>query len=174
MVMLIEGAPITHGNDAFYAAINARGVLASGFGGAIRLAGGADVERELRGQGPLLVGEAYLTGPGMLAERGVKHVAFGITVAEPGMTPRRKAVEDALTNALEVLERAASRSITLPEIGSRIPGFTVGDAATLLADVLARRIRLTTRLERVVIAGLDLEYLRRCRDRLIEHGATLE
>ena len=128
-VLLVEGAPVAYLSEALFATVNARGVLASGFGGAIRLAGGGEVERELRGQAPLLVGEAYLTGPGNLAGQGVARVAFGITVAEPGMSPRRLAVEDALGNALERLERLGTCSVTLPEIGSRVPVLAVGEAA---------------------------------------------
>jgi O-acetyl-ADP-ribose deacetylase (regulator of RNase III) len=173
-VKLVEGAPMTQLNEALYATVNAQGVLASGFGGAIRLSAGAEIERELRAQAPLLVGVSYLTGPGSLATRGVERIAFGVTTSEPGKPPRRVAVEGALTGALDLLERCGTRSLTLPEVGSRIEGIAVNDAARLLADIVARRIRMGTRLERVVIAGLHLEYLRGCRDRLIEHGATLE
>ncbi|MEX2314109.1 MAG: hypothetical protein WD628_00225, partial [Thermomicrobiales bacterium] len=55
-ITLIQAEPIDHPRLALYAAVNARGVLASGFGGANRLAGGGEIERELPGQGPLLVG----------------------------------------------------------------------------------------------------------------------
>ena len=171
-ISLIQGEPIDHPRAALYAAVNARGVLASGFGGAIRLAGGGEIERELRGQGPLLVGAAYMTGPSALAGRGVKQVVFGITTSDPGLPPRRDAARNALTAGLELIDRERLRSLTLPEVGVRVGGIELVDAATMLIDALGARLRRGSMLEDVVIAGSHLEYLRSCRDALLAMGAT--
>lgn len=171
-ILLVEGEPIAHPRAAFYAAVNARGVLASGFGGVIRLTGGAEIERELRGQGPLLVGSAYATGPGGLADRGVTRIVFGITTSEPGRPPRRDAVESALTAGLELVDRERLRALTLPEVGVRVGGIALAEAATILVAALGARIRRGSLLEDVVIAGSHLAYLRACRDALSALGAT--
>jgi O-acetyl-ADP-ribose deacetylase (regulator of RNase III) len=170
-VALVAAQPIDVVSEALYAATNALGVLASGFGGAIRLAAGSDVERELMAQRPLLVGDAYLTGSGSLVRRGVARVAFGITTAAPGQSPRREAVVDALANALILLEGQGTRTLTVPEVASRIPGIATSDAAGMLIDELARRFRLGTRLERVTIASMHDDYLQQCYQRLVGHGA---
>jgi len=169
---MIEGEPIDHVRSALYAAVNARGVLASGFGGAIRLAGGGEIERELRGQGPLLVGEAYATGPGTLTGRGVERIVFGIATPEPGQPPRRDAAANALTAGLELIDRERLRSLTLPEVGVRVGGVKLAEAATMLIDALGARLRRGSALDDVVIAGSHLEYLRACRDALLAMGAT--
>ena len=171
-VDLILGEPIDHPRAALYAAVNARGVLASGFGGAIRLAAGGDVERELRAQSPLLVGEAYLTGPGQLSGRGVSLIAFGITTRAPGLQPRRDAAANALTAALDLMESRRVRALTLPEVATRVIGIDLAGAATILADALAARLRRGTTLDEIAIVGLHHEYLRHCRDRLVALGAT--
>jgi O-acetyl-ADP-ribose deacetylase (regulator of RNase III) len=171
-VTLIQGEPIDHPRAALYAAVNARGVLASGFGGAIRLAAGGEIERELRGQGRLLVGEAYATGPGALAVRGVERVVFGITTPEPGQAPRRDASANALVAGLELIDRERLRSLTLPEVGVRVGGIALADAATVLIEALCARLRRGSMLDDVAIAGSHLEYLRACRDRLRAMGAT--
>jgi O-acetyl-ADP-ribose deacetylase (regulator of RNase III) len=171
-VTLILGEPIDHPREALYAAVNARGVLASGFGGAIRIAGGGEIERELRGQAPLLVGEAYLTGPGRLAARGVARIVFGVTTLEPGRAPRRDAAVSAIVKGLDAADQARTRSLTLPEIATRVEGLSLADAADLLIDALAARLRRGSSLDEVVIAGLHADYLRRCRDALIQLGAT--
>lgn len=171
-ITLIEGEPIDHPRAALYAAVNARGVLASGFGGAIRLAGGGEIERELRGQGPLLVGEAYATGPGTLANRGVERIVFGITTPEPGKAPRRDAAGNALTAGLELVDRERIRSLTLPEVGVRVGGIELAEAAKMLIGVLGARLRRGSMLDDVVIAGSHLVYLRACRDALLAMGAT--
>ncbi len=171
-ITLIQGEPIDNPRAALYAAVNARGVLASGFGGAIRLAAGGEVERELRGQGPLLVGEAYATGSGALMGRGVERVVFGITTPEPGQAPRRDASAAALIAGLELIDRERLRSLTLPEVGVRVGGIALVDAATMLIEALCARLRRGSMLDDVVIAGSHLEYLRACRDRLRAMGAS--
>ena len=171
-ITLIQAEPINYPRAALYAAVNARGVLASGFGGVIRLAGGGEIERELRGQAPLLPGEAYATGPGALAERGVARVIFGISTSEPGRAPRRDVAESALVSGLELIDRERLRSLTLPEVGSRIQGVTLAEAATTLANALSARLRRGSILEDIIIAGSHLEYLRACRDALRANGAT--
>ncbi len=171
-ITLIQGEPIDYPRSALYAAVNARGVLASGFGGAIRLAGGGDIERELRGQGPLLVGEAYATGPGKLADHGVDRIVFGITTPEPGQPPRRDAAANALTAGLELIDRERLRSLTLPEVGVRVGGIDLAEAAKMLIDALGARLRRGSMLDDVVIAGSHLEYLRACRDALLAMGAA--
>jgi O-acetyl-ADP-ribose deacetylase (regulator of RNase III) len=171
-ITLVEGEPIDHPRAALYAAVNARGVLASGFGGAIRLAGGGEIERELRGQGPLLVGGAYATGPGTLASSGVQRIVFGISTAVPGGVLRRDFAERALIAGLELVDRERIHSLTLPEVGSRISGIALVDAARMLVDALGARLRRGSVLDDVVIAGLHLEYLRGCRDALLAMGAS--
>ncbi len=171
-ITLIQGEPIDHPRSALYAAVNARGVLATGFGGAIRLAAGGEVERELRGQGPLLVGEAYATGPGLLSSRGVTRLVFGIVTSEPGRPPRQDAAESALTSGLELIDRERLRSLTLPEVAVRVGGISLSQAAEMLIDVLGARIRRGSNLDDVVIAGLHSEYLRACRAALTAMGAT--
>ena len=171
-ITLIEGEPIDYPRAALYAAVNARGVLASGFGGAIRLAGGGEIERELRGQGPLLVGAAYATGPGSLVDRGVTRIIFGITTPEPGQPPKRDAARTALTAGLELIDRERIRSLTLPEVAVRVGGIGLVDAAAILIDALGARLRRGSMLEDVAIAGLHLEYVRACRDALLAMGAT--
>ena len=172
LVTLIQGEPIDYPRAALYAAVNARGVLASGFGGAIRLAGGSEVERELRGRAPLLVGEAYATGPGKLAERGVVRIIFGVTTTEPGGPPRRDHAERALQAGLALINQERIRSATFPEVGVRVGGIALAEAASMLIDALGAQLRRGALLEDITIAGSHLEYLRACREHLFAIGAT--
>lgn len=172
-IQLIEGQPLDHPSEALYVAVNARAVLASGLAGAIRLAAGQDVERELRLQGNLQVGSAYLTGPGRLESRGVRRIACGVTAPEPGVAPRRNAVEEALGSALIRLHDERTRSVTMPEIATRVPGLTLSQAAAILTNGLAGAIRRGSSIERVTIVGLHPEYLRAVRDALTQEGASL-
>lgn len=174
-IVLVEGEPIDSLRAALLVPVNARGVMASGFAGAVRLAAGGEVERELRaagGQAPLLVGTAQRVGPARLADRGVEHVVCIVTTARPGDAPRRAAVEDALDAGFQALGSLRARSLTLPEIGTRIPGITLAEAAGVLIDSLAGHLRRGLALDEVVIAGLHREYLRACRTALESAGAV--
>jgi O-acetyl-ADP-ribose deacetylase (regulator of RNase III) len=172
-ITLVEGEPIHFPRETIYTTVNARGVMASGFAGAIRLAAGAEVERELRAQGPLLVGEAYQVSPGRLAERGVCRIICGITTPEPGAAPKEVAVREALTSALRLATQARTRGMTFPEVGTRIPGIDLRDAAEILVDILTGEVRRGSPLEAVTIASLHLDYLRACRAHLEARGATI-
>jgi O-acetyl-ADP-ribose deacetylase (regulator of RNase III) len=161
-IELLDGRAIEHLSDAMLTAANTRGLLASGHAGALRLAGGGDIERELQAQAPLLVGSAYVTGSGRLSARGVNRIAHAVVNSQPGEPPRRAAVERALAAALTLLDQAGSRSLTTPEIGLRIAGIAVGDAAAIMADVLIACLRRGAGFDVVRIASLEPDYLRAC------------
>jgi O-acetyl-ADP-ribose deacetylase (regulator of RNase III) len=171
-IELAEGEPVDFLRESVLVAVNARGVMASGFAGAVRRAAGAGTERALRARGTLLVGQAYLVGPGQLAQRGVRHIICAVTTPQPGAAPRRSAVEEALNAGLLVLAQTRARALTLPEIGTRIPGITLGDAAHLLIAILTGHLRRGLALDEVIIAGLHREYLHACHAALEAAGAT--
>jgi O-acetyl-ADP-ribose deacetylase (regulator of RNase III) len=172
-IVLVEGDPIDHVRQSVLVPVNARGVMASGVAGAMRLAAGGGVERELRERGPLLVGGAYLVGPGKLAQRGVRHIICAVTTRQPGAAQRRSAVEEALNAALLLLGRASATELALPEVGTRIPGITLSDAAQLLIAILTGHLRRGLMLDEAVITGQHLEYLRACRAALEAAGAAV-
>lgn len=144
--------------------------MAAGLSGEVRLVAGPDVEHELRAQGPLLVGNAYLTGPGELARRGLQRIAHGVVVPEPGLTPRPEDPERAFTKGLLALEEAGVHSVTVSTVGWQIPRSTVSDSAALLADTVAARLRRRARFTDIAVVSQHAEYLRACVDRLIWLG----
>jgi len=165
-VVLVEGGVLDHPREAVYTGGNARGVMASGTSGAIRRAGGEAVELRLREQLPLLLGVTYLTEPGALSDAGVRYVAYGVIAPRPGDSPTRAAVEAALYSALAQIAARRVRSLTVPEVGARIPGITLEGAADLLVDILTTAVRRTSGIDEVVIASTHPAYLRRCDERL--------
>lgn len=172
-VVLGDGGVLDFPREAIYTSGNARGVIASGTAGAIRRAGGEAVERRLREQLPLLLGVAYITDPGALLAAGVRQIAYGVVAPRPGDSPRRAAVEAALFSALEQLAVLRVRSLTVPEVGARVPGIALEDAADLLVDILETAVRRSSSLDEVVIASTHPAYLRRCDERLLAIGAVL-
>lgn len=167
-----SGSAVQHAIEAIYTPANVQGIMASGPAGALRLAAGADVERELRERVPLLLGAAYLTGAGRLSAHGVERIVHGVTNQRPGDPPKRAHVERALVAALEMIDREGTRQLSLPEVGTRIAGVSVAEAAELLAVTVAARVRRGTTLEQIVFASLNPTYLRACRLALTGQGWT--
>lgn len=172
-IVLSRGEVLDFAREAIYVAGNARGVMASGTAGAVRRAGGEDIERRLREQLPLLTGVTYLTEPGTLREAGVRYIAYGVISPLPGVPPTRPAVEAALRSALEQLSALRVRTVTLPEVGARIPGVALEDAADLLIDIITTAIRRSSALDEIVIATTHPAYARRCDERLVAQAALL-
>lgn len=167
---LIEGRAVDFPSEAMLTTANARGIMASGNAGALRLLAGAELERALQASGPLLVGQAYVTEPGQLAARGVARVVHAVINAQPGEPSKRAAVARALAEAFDLLAERGTRSLTLPDVGLRVPNIGVGEAAALLTDALIARIRRGAPFEQVRIASLEPAYLRACRASIIERG----
>ncbi len=169
-ITIVVGQPIAHLRQAMYAGVNARATLASGTAGALRLRGGAEVDRALRALAPLSLGRAYAVQPAELATLGVEILLFGVTSRDTASAPRREHVVDALTDALRQAAERGIRSITLPEIGTQLEGTSLEAAAGVLGAVLADHLRRSRVTREVVVAGSHLTYLRSLRDHLLQAG----
>ncbi|HSH22261.1 MAG TPA: macro domain-containing protein, partial [Candidatus Caenarcaniphilales bacterium] len=71
VLQAVAGTVLNVGADGIVCPANRRGVMGVGVAGAVRLAGGVEIEREAMAAAPLAVGTAIVTGPGELAARGV-------------------------------------------------------------------------------------------------------
>lgn len=169
-IEMVNDRPSRHLTEGLFLTANARGVMAS----ELRVRAGSEVEEELRRQAPLLVGNAYVTGPGKLVDGGLRVIVHGVTVSGPGDPPRPGSPEAALTNGLLAFESVAARSVTIPLINRQMPERRSGDNARALATALAGHLRRRSRLDRIIIAGLDPDYLTAVRDRLVELGGHAE
>ena len=132
--------------DAIANAANDHLWMGGGVAGAIKRAGGDEIEREAVALGPIEVGDAVATGAGRLR---AKHVVHGAVMGQDletdadliGRTTRR---------CLEVADELGARSLALPAFGHGDGGFPVGECARIMAGV-ARDYQPGS-LERVVFA----------------------
>lgn len=170
-LLLVQGRALDHPRPGLYVPGNGRGVMAAGLAGEVRLKGGPEIERELRGHTSLLEGEAYLTGPGRLAALGVERIAHGIVTREPGETPRADIPQRALSAGLRLLAVSGVRSVTAQGIGTRIPGVSHADAGAEMARVVAAQVR-QSRLREVVVTSIHADFLAACLAELQGLGAV--
>src|ERR671935_249609 len=115
---VIEGDITSLEVDAIANAANDRLWMGAGVAGAIKRAGGEEIEREAVAKGPIPVGDAVATGAGSLPARWVVHGAV------MGQDPSTNAdlVRRTTMNCLRVADELGASSLALPAFGTGVGG----------------------------------------------------
>lgn len=132
--------------DAIANAANERLSMGAGVAGAIKRAGGDEIEREAMAKGPIPVGDAVATGAGRLAARWVIHGA----VMGQDLRTDAELVRRTTRRCLDVADELGAESLALPAFGTGVGGFPLDECARIMVDV-ARRFEPRS-LRRVVFA----------------------
>jgi O-acetyl-ADP-ribose deacetylase (regulator of RNase III) len=132
--------------DAIANAANDRLWMGSGVAGAIKRAGGEEIEREAMQQGPIEVGEAVATGAGRLPARWVIHGA----VMGQDLRTSAELVRQTTESCLRLADELGAESLALPAFGTGVGGFPVDECARIMVG--AARAHRPTSLQRVVFA----------------------
>jgi len=132
--------------DAIANAANDHLWMGAGVAGAIKGAGGAEIEREAVAKGPIEIGDAVATGAGSLPAR---HVIHGAVMGQDLSTDADK-VAKTTKRVLEVADELGARSVALPAFGTGVGGFPLEECATIM--VAEARSYEPSSLERVVFA----------------------
>jgi O-acetyl-ADP-ribose deacetylase (regulator of RNase III) len=143
---VVEGDIAALEVDAIANAANNRLWMGSGVAGAIKRAGGEEIEREAMAKGPIEVGEAVATGGGRLRAQWVIHGA----VMGQDLQTDATLVARTTKRCLEVAEELGATSVGLPAFGTGVGGFPVGECARIM--VAEARSFEPKSLERVVFA----------------------
>jgi O-acetyl-ADP-ribose deacetylase (regulator of RNase III) len=140
--------------DAIANAANNRLWMGAGVAGAIKRAGGEEIEREAVAKGPIEVGDAVATGAGRLKARYVIHGA----VMGQDLRTSAGAIERATRRCLEVADELGCRSLALPAFGTGVGGFPLEECARIM--VAAARAFSPRSLRTVIFAVLGEEAAR--------------
>jgi O-acetyl-ADP-ribose deacetylase len=132
--------------DAIANAANNRLWMGSGVAGAIKRAGGEEIEREAMQLGPIEVGDAVATGAGRLAARWVIHGA----VMGQDLRTDTALVRRTTESCLRVADELGARSLALPAFGTGVGGFPLDECARIMVGAV--RAHEPSSLERVVFA----------------------
>ena len=159
-VFPVIGELVAQPVEALVCAANRRGLMGSGDAGAIRLAGGADIEREAMAQAPLTPGSALLTSSGLLAARDVRVIIHAVVNNDLGAPTRLDTVRRAIQAVLLVADAGRVRSIAVPALGrgtgpDRLSMTTV--AAALVEEIVGHLRRSSSRIERLMLIGREEE-----------------
>ncbi len=135
--------------DAIVNAANDALWMGGGVAGAIKRAGGEEIEREAMAQGPIAVGEAVVTGAGRLPARHVIHAA---AMGQDLQTDAAK-IRAATRAALRRAEERGLRRVAFPALGTGVGGFSVERCAELMLGEVERHLASPdSRVEEVVFA----------------------
>jgi O-acetyl-ADP-ribose deacetylase (regulator of RNase III) len=132
--------------DAIANAANNALWMGAGVAGAIKLAGGEEIEREAVALGPIEVGGAVSTGAGRLR---AKHVIHGAVMGQD-MRTNGELVRSTTQSCLELADELGCGSLALPAFGTGVGGFPLEECARIM--VAAARAHQPSSLERVVFA----------------------
>jgi O-acetyl-ADP-ribose deacetylase len=132
--------------DAVANAANDHLWMGSGVAGALKRAGGDEIEREAVAKGPIPLGSAVATGAGRLQ---AKHVIHGAVMGQDLRT-NADLVRRTTRSCLEVADELGAQSLALPAFGTGVGGFPLDQCARIM--VSETRSYEPHTLERVVFA----------------------
>jgi len=138
--------------DAIVNAANNHLWMGAGVAGAIKRAGGREIETEAVAKGPIPIGEAAVTGAGRLEARYVIHAAVMGQDLRTDADKIRRSTQATLRRADEL----GLKSIAFPALGTGVGGFSLDECARVMLDAVeAHAAAGTTSLERVIFVLYD-------------------
>jgi O-acetyl-ADP-ribose deacetylase (regulator of RNase III) len=152
-LQVVEGDITELDVDALANAANNELWMGAGVAGAIKRAGGAEIEQEAVAQAPIAVGQAIATGAGNLKAKHVVHAA----VMGQDLQTSAELISQATRRTLEVADGLGAQTLAMPAFGTGVGGFPIERCAELM--VTEARAFEPENLERVVFAvfGHDAE-----------------
>ena len=143
---LREGDIATVEADAIANAANDHLWMGAGVAGALKRAGGDEIEREAMALGPIPLGSAVATTAGRLPARWVIHGA----VMRQDLRTDADLVRRTTCSCLELADQLGCRSLALPAFGTGIGGFALHECARIMVG--ESRGFHAQALERVIFA----------------------
>jgi O-acetyl-ADP-ribose deacetylase (regulator of RNase III) len=143
---VVEGDITVLEVDAIANAANNHLWMGAGVAGAIKRAGGEEIEHEAVQLGPIEVGDAVATSAGRLPARWVIHGA----VMGQDLQTNADLVRRTTQSCLRVADELGAESLALPAFGTGVGGFPLEECARIMVD--AARSHEPRSLKRVVFA----------------------
>ncbi len=131
-IEVVEGDIAVLEVDAVANAANDHLWMGAGVAGALKRAGGDEIEREAVAKGPIPLGDAVATSAGRLPARWVIHGA----VMGQDLGTNADLVERTTQSVLRVAEELGAESLALPAFGTGVGGFPLGECARLMVAVV--------------------------------------
>lgn len=137
--------------DALVNAANNRLWMGGGVAGAIKRAGGREIEAEAVSKGPIPVGQVVATGAGRLKVRYIIHAA----VMGQDLTTDAEKVRQATRNSLIRADEVGVESLGFPALGTGVGGFPISECARIMIAEVLKYPAGKSGLKKVVFALFD-------------------
>jgi O-acetyl-ADP-ribose deacetylase (regulator of RNase III) len=122
--------------------------MATGVGGAIKRAGGDEIEFAAVRQAPVPLGESIVTTAGSLAARAVIHAVSLDRVRRTSGPVIDQAVRSAMARAREI----EAASIAFPALGTGVGGYPLEEAASVMVAAVRDELERSPGIEHVIFA----------------------
>jgi O-acetyl-ADP-ribose deacetylase len=123
--------------EAIVNAANNHYRMGAGVAGAIRSAGGPEVEREAVSRGPTDVGAAVSSTAGDLPYRRVIHAAAMGFEGGSMIPATADSVRKATTSALRIADAEGITSLAFPALGTGVGGFNIKECAEVMVGAVS-------------------------------------
>jgi len=151
-IRLVQGDIAQQEADAIVNAANNHLWMGAGVAGAIKRAGGRQIEEEALAKGPIPIGEAVATGGGRLKARYVIHAA----VMGQDLRTDADKIRRATQATLRCADELGLKSIAFPALGTGVGGFPLDECARIMLDAVEGHAAAgTTSLEQVIFVLYD-------------------
>jgi len=137
--------------DALVNAANNRLWMGGGVAGALKRAGGKEIEDEAVKKGPIPIGEAIVTAAGKLKAKYIIHAA----VMGQDLKTDAEKIRQATKNSLLRADELGIKSIVFPALGTGVGGFPLDECAGIMIGQVRQHSARETELRRVVFALYD-------------------
>lgn len=139
--------------DAIVNAANNALWMGGGVAGALKRAGGQEIEDEAVRQAPIPVGEAAVTGAGALKARFVIHAA----VMGTDLVTDADKIRSATKNSLLRAEELGLTTVAFPALGTGVGGFPYPEAARIMIETVQEHLARESNLVEVLFVLYDDE-----------------
>lgn len=134
--------------DAIVSAANLSLWMATGVGGAIKRAGGDEIEFAAVRQAPVPLGGAIVTPAGRLAARAVIHAVS----LDRDRRTSGPVIEAAVRSALARAREIGATSIAFPALGTGVGGFPLDEAARITVRTVRAELPNAPSVQHVIFA----------------------
>ena len=134
--------------DAIVNAANLSLWMATGVGGAIKRAGGDEIEFAAVRQAPVPLGGAIVTPAGRLAARAIIHAVS----LDRDRRTSGPVIEAAVRSALARAREIGATSIAFPALGTGVGGFPLDEAARITVQTVRAELANAPSIEHVTFA----------------------
>ena len=153
-IVVVTGDITKQKVDAIVNPANSLMIMGGGVAGAIKRAGGRQIEDEAVKRAPVRVGKAITTKAGRL---DAKYVIHAPTMKQPAMQIGVRNIKLAMNGALECAKKIGPRTIAFPGMGTGVGGVRLDEAAAAMLEEVKKHIDLGTSLREVILVGFTVK-----------------